>query len=227
MPDIISLLLLSMLFGSVFILAEIAYRIWKWPAELTRKIVHICGGVGSVFLPFLFSDYRYVLVLMIFFMGFLEITRIKGWQPSVHAIKRKSLGAVTFPAGVFISFIHFHFSSLALDLRLSFHFYIPLLIMAISDPLAVLGGTYYPIKRFNNGKSWGGTMFFFLSAGLICIICGSLTAVSIYNLLVISIVISFFTTITELYSKKGLDNLFIPISAILSMRILELIFHIL
>ena len=93
-----------------------------------------------------------------------------------------------------------------------FLFYIPLLILTFSDPLAAIVGKNYPIKRFTinpESKSWGGSGAFLISAFFITYLLLPTENRSI----ALAVIIAIATMQAESWSKKGLDNFFIPITA--------------
>ena len=106
------------------------------------------------------------------------------------------------------------------------YFYLPVLIMALCNPLATLAGRIYPVVQFERlNKSLGGTLVFWTIAFLLsCIIFLSSHVFNTKDITWVAIFIATVASITELYSKKGLDNLFIPLGVLLAMYVVEYFF---
>ena len=106
------------------------------------------------------------------------------------------------------------------------YFHLPILIMALCDPLAALIGEHYPIAKIKSlSKSLGGSLAFWILAFLLS--CFILLYSHLFNtkdITWVAIFIATIATITELYSKRGLDNLFIPIAVLLAMYVVEYFF---
>src|SRR3989442_15651356 len=68
--------------------------------EQTRRLAHVAGAASVAVLP-LFLTLAELAVLAAFFTGLLAWTRERRQLDSVHAVRRPTLGALVFPAGLF------------------------------------------------------------------------------------------------------------------------------
>jgi len=228
MPQYLHFIWLSASGFAVFAFAEWLHRSHRFHVELTRNIVHIFIGLSSLLYPVLFNDQWWVLLICSIFQFVLAITQQKGLLKSIHAVKRKTFGSLLYPMTIFIVYMAWFYSGSRQDnISQSYaYFSLPILILALSDPLATLIGTKYPIIRFAlTKKSLGGSMAFWNLSFLIS--CFTLLSSHLFagkDYIWVSIFIATTSTITELYSKKGFDNLLIPITVLVSMYIVEYFF---
>ena len=159
----------------------------------------------------------------------LVLTINFGHLHSINAVKRKTYGSIVYPIVVYLVYLAWFYSgSLEDQTKQSYaYFYLPILIMALCDPIATLIGRLYPVFRFRilNNKSIGGLMAFWVGAFILSvIILFPSHAFNTKDLTWVAIFIATVASFTELYSKKGLDNLFIPISVLLAMYVVEYFF---
>ncbi len=216
--DILHSILLSGAFLSLFVVAEVLYHSFKVKAELTRKLVHFGTGILSLSFPLLLSKHWFVLALCASFALILISSLRFNLLKSINAIDRKSYGSLCYPIAVYSCFLiqswygkqsNFYGGYLI--------YYLPLLILAISDPLAALVGkrwSWLPYKVGIGTKTMSGSLAFFGSALFISI--GAFFAFQIslsFELLVGScVLIAAITAVSESVSRNGFDNLFIPLS---------------
>lgn len=216
--DIINAIILAGAFLSLFALAELIYHYFKVKAELTRKFVHFGTGILSLLFPLMLSNHWFVLALCASF-ALILITSLKfNLLKSINAIDRKSYGSLCYPLAVYSCFLiqswygeqsNFYGGYLI--------YYLPLLILAISDPLAALIGkrwSWLPYKVGIGTKTMSGSLAFFGSALLISIAAFFAFQISLsFELLVGScLLIAGITAVSESVSRNGFDNLFIPLS---------------
>jgi dolichol kinase len=91
---------------------------------------------------------------------------------------------------------------------------LPILILAVCDPLAALFGKKYPFGKYKNGnghKTMMGSFVFFTACFLIVSVSFYFKEVAFTNLLLTSFIISIIATLTEPFSRNGTDNLCIPV----------------
>src|SRR6185503_17602336 len=91
------LLLLSLL----IITAELLHKKFHWASEHSRKFLHVSGGILSLMLPLFFHSHWWVLGLTAIAFIILLITYLKKMLPSVHQVKRYSVGSLLFPLPVY------------------------------------------------------------------------------------------------------------------------------
>src|SRR4051812_14419108 len=124
---------LGILTGLIAI-TEMLHRYFKWPVEQSRKFIHVAGGLLSLLLPRFFTSHWPVLILASIAFVLLFVTYRKKLLPSVHQVKRQTVGSVLFPLPVYGCFL---IASLKENYLL---FYLPISLLAIADTAAEIGG---------------------------------------------------------------------------------------
>ncbi len=225
MPEFVHFLWISALGISLFALAEWMYHVKKIHVEITRKIVHMGSGLLVLLFPIYFQNQWYVLLICGLFQLILVLSNTYGYLKSINAVKRKTYGSLIFHMVVYLVYLAWYYSGSRLHetVHSYVYFYLPILIMAFCNPLATLVGRFYPILKFKTlNKSIGGVLAFWALAFLLS--CFTLLYSHLFNAKDITWVAIFIATVasvTELYSKKGLGNLFIPIAVLIVMYLTE------
>ena len=196
-----NLIFFIIVFIVLFVLLEIVKKISNIPCEYSRKIAHIFSAVVIVFLPY-FLDKVQLIFLAVFFIILLLISKKAQILKSIHSVERKTWGEIFLPAGSIIAALLFLPANLA-----AFQFGI--LVMGISDGLGGIIGLQlgkHQITWLRNGKTWEGTLTFF-------IITFALFILYFTSPMLGGLVIAFLLTLLEAVLNRGLDNLLIPIVA--------------
>jgi len=211
-------LMFIFLVGISFLLVttELIYRRLGLKGEITRKFAHFTATLSTITFPYLFDDHWYVLALAVFFFVILFISRNGTNLKSIHDITRTSIGSYLLPISIYITFV------IAVKLNNRFLFILPMLILAICDPLAGILGLNVSqhnhkieIPGFKTEKTWLGTGAFFISSFLISIIALYLNRELFdLNTFVMATVIAFISSLAELFSGRGSDNFTIPLSVL-------------
>ena len=201
--------IISAIFLTIFVIAEVM-RKKGFDIEVTRKFVHFGGAFTTLFFPFIFDTHWAVLALSSVFALIMIITQKVGWLQSVHAVERKSEGALYHPIAVYFCFLYAEF------LNQPWFYVIAITVLAISDASAALVGKNYGSRSFivelGSKKSLEGSICFFLTAFLIThLILLLATSIGRLESVLVSVLISIIVTIFEGVSLKGTDNLFVPI----------------
>lgn len=218
-------LLLALCFLTLFVIGEILFHKCKVNAEWTRKIVHIGTGLLSLLFPILLSNHWHVLLLCSSFAIILIVSLRFNLLKSINAIRRKSYGSMYYPLSVYTCFLFTQwFNDTHPESWAGYMiYYLPILLLAICDPIAALVGSKKPIVRFAMGdafKSIGGAMGFFASALILTSLAFYLSSMPfIFSTIAAILIISFSTMLAEFISRNGLDNLLIPIVGSLSTYI--------
>lgn len=214
MKEIVPPLILACCFLALFGLAEWLYHFVKVKAEWTRKIVHVGTGLLTLLFPVVLGSHWQVLFLCASFLVILLASLKFGWLPSINAIDRFSFGSILFPMIVYALFLVFQMAGKGLLI-----FYLPILILAICDPVAALVGKRFPFGPYRImgcGKSAAGSLAFLISALLV-------TAMTIFALNAVSagtrpiLLVAPIATVAEALGVKGMDNLTIPASVVLTL----------
>lgn len=221
--DIINSIILSSAFLGLFALAEVLYHFCKVKVELTRKLVHFGTGVLSLLFPVMLSNHWFVLALCASFalilIGSLKFNLLK----SINAIERKSYGSLCYPLAVYSCFLIQSWYGKQVNFYGGYLiYYLPLLILAISDPTAALVGKkwgWLPYKVGKGTKTISGSFAFLGSALFISIIAFFAFQISLPSELIIvsCLLVSAITAVSEAFSRNGFDNLFIPLFGAISV----------
>ena len=216
MKDLISTGILAFSFLLLFAVAELLYHKLKVKAELTRKLVHFGTGIITLLFPVMLNNHWLVLLLCLSFAIILLLSIKFDLLKSINAIDRESLGSLLYPVSVYGCYLVFNYHT---DNYI--YFYIPILLLAICDPIAALTGKKWPIRKYSvgkNHKSLMGSTMFFISA---IAVCYSIFILNDYFLPILktSIIIAGLTCLAEAMSSRGYDNLTIPLSAIMAIEL--------
>ena len=196
---------------------EMVYRRLGLKGEITRKFAHFTATLSTITFPYLFNDHWYVLALAIIFFVLLFISRNTTHLKSIHDINRISIGSYLLPVAIYLTFL---VSNLMND---KFLFILPILVLAVCDPVAGILGINLQefndkIRIFNREleKTWLGSLSFLVSCFIISIIALYFNQMNLsLKIFWLSMIIAVVGTIAEMFSWKGSDNLFIPMSVLL------------
>lgn len=191
----------------ILVFAEYLSRYKGVHSELTRKLVHVMVGTFVAFWPF-FLSWRQIQMLS---LAFLLVILLSIWLnvfKSIHAVKRNIAGEVLF--AMVIGVLAFLSTS-------EWVFTASMLFLSLADGMAAVVGLLWgdenQYKVFGHVKSVAGSLAFFFTALLICIVYTifSGTTQSVTVLLWLPVV----ATIAENLAVNGTDNLVIPLLAAL------------
>jgi phytol kinase len=180
----------------------------KLHPELSRKLVHIAGGLFALSFPWLFDSPWPVVALAVVSVAVLVALRHAPVGQVLHAVGRSSKGELYFPVAVAAVFY--------LSKGVAVLYTIPILLLTLADAVAALIGVRYGLVKFDTfeggRKSVEGAVAFFTVAFL----CTHLTLlftthVGRVETVLIGLLIGFLVMLVELVSWRGLDNLFIPL----------------
>ena len=216
--EIINTAILASAFLLLFGVAEILYHKFKVKVELTRKLVHFGTGMITLLFPVMLDNQWFVLFLCASF-AIILLTSLKfNFLKSINAIERKSHGSILFPLavyGCYLVYDHYKNKFGKTDDQY-IYFYLPILTLAICDPIAALFGKKFPYGKFKTGKetkTMVGSSAFFVSSIILSIsmlLCFSKDALSPFHLVLVSVAIALFSSVAEAFSGKGSDNITIP-----------------
>lgn len=217
--DLINTIILSASFLLLFGLAELFFHKLSVKVELTRKLVHFGTGLLTLLFPILLSNHWYVLFLCTSFLIILILSLKFNLLKSINQIDRQSFGSILYPISVYILFIFYDYQNELI------YFYLPVLVLAICDPIAALVGKTWPIgkyKLFKETKTIMGSSAFLFSAIIINMLLFYYFGFIISGqLILLTCIISLIATMVEAISQKGFDNLFIPVIVGIVMLVFE------
>lgn len=208
--DLLNTIILASSFLVLFGIAELLYHKFHVRAEITRKIVHIVTGLLTLLFPILLKNHWLVLFLCASFAIILILSLRFNFLKSINAIDRESVGAISYPFAVFGCYLAYEYSGYRgvyhyNDQAYTF-FYLPILILALCDPIAALIGKRWPIGKIRNKTLMGSFAFFIVAFALSFIFTHSI---------LLSIAIAIISTLAEAISPRGYDNITIPSSVLL------------
>jgi len=199
-------------FCGIIYTAEYLHRHYAINPEYTRKMAHSISTLASLILIFTIDSHWYIFILGLFFFLVLLIAKRRKLFKSIDAVNRSTAGSYLLPVSVYTVFYISRTSGNNLM------YILPVLLLGISDPLAGLSGTYYrtrtkAITLFNHqlDKTILGSGVFFISSLIISLITLYCFDYDFSQVLVLSAMISIATTLTELISPYGTDNLTVPL----------------
>lgn len=222
--DIQHTLILAAAYLVLFICAELLYHKCAVKVELTRKFVHIITGLLALLFPILLGNHWLVLFLCASFALILVVSLKFKFLPSINAIERESVGSLAYPLAVYLCYLAYDYHQ-----QQYIYYYLPIIILAVCDPIAALTGKKWPLGKYSIGKEsktlMGSTMFFLST--LILVVNFTYNSVgfsSTQQIILSALIIGFLSSFTEAISKKGWDNLTIPISVLVGLMMTRFIF---
>lgn len=215
--NVVNTLILAGCYLALFALGELLYHVFKVKAEITRKFVHAGTGLLALLFPLLLNSHWWVLLLCATFALILLCSLRFNWLQSINAIDRKSVGSLAYPVAVYGCYLSYSYQGHQL-----IYYYLPIMVLAISDPLAALCGRKWPWRPYRiagASKTLIGSLVFFISAFLIVLLSWRHVYLSRFdtgNVLAFAF-IALLATIAEAISRDGYDNVSIPFTVILGL----------
>jgi phytol kinase len=137
------------------------------------------------------------------------VTKRTGVLHSIHGIARVSFGSTMFPFVVCLCFWRFS------QTQNLIHFYLPVLIMSLADPVACLVGKRLPMMKLFRKKTLGGSLAFFVVALTLTLLLSTFWHGENFEIsFTRAILVAFATTVAEALSGRGFDNLTIPLTTL-------------
>lgn len=209
---------IAVVFG-ILAIAEIIKKYSNVTEEFSRKFVHI--GVSNWWLVAMYfiEDMKIAIIPPLLFIILNYISYKKSYFNSMNRDNDNSLGTVYYPISLAILVILFWDNGI-LGEGLGYIGAIGILIMGYGDGLAgLIGKKFGKIKIFNH-KSLEGTLTNFIVSFLIAILFLGVKFNISLNIVVLSFIIALFSSILELITPHGLDNLTLPIGISILVYIL-------
>ena len=196
------------------IVSNYTHRIGLLSSEENRRLVHTTIGLAMSFSTIIFSSKFSPMLIAIIFIFFNIIAFKSVVLSGIHSQKRKSYGTIYFPLSyLVVAYLFWEKNQFVM---------LSLLILAICDPIAAQIGSrknsIWKFKAWHDYKTVNGTIAFFTSS-IIILIIGNIFILEYELIDSISFILitAIFATISEITSKRGTDNLSIPIISILIM----------
>ncbi len=221
---------LAKVIGAVTLLAAVLALVsglskrLKLQPEVSRKLIHVSLGLGSLSFPWLFQSFWEVAatcgLALLLFAAVRSRRGRAGIGAGLHGVKRDSYGDLLFALSVMLLFHlkdgHYWLKLMGLQKHPQIVLYIlPLLILTLCDAACALVGVNYGRQHFRieaGLKSWEGVAVFIATAWLFSLIALLLFSdASRADAVVLSLIAALFGALFEGASWRGLDNLFIPL----------------
>ena len=201
----------------LIVCSEIFFKKLPTDENTNRKIIHLIVGILASLSPFILESNRYPILISFIFI-IINLLSIKlHFFKSLNSIKG-SYGIVFFPFSYLILSFFFWAEPI--------YILIPMLILGVSDSSAsYIGNKFKNVEKYyvgSDGKTIPGTISFFIISIMITglIFYFSELEINYIDLFIISILLSFIASISELISFRGSDNLSIPFLVVLCMQTL-------
>jgi len=214
--DIFSGLLILIIVLFLILISELLFNFLKIKGYYTRKFIHIVTGLILILSPYIFSN-NFIPIIIALLFSIINFISIKLNQfKSIHNSKAENYGTFYFPIAYLILCIFWW--------EKTFTFQLSLALLAFNDPFAsIIGNTFPNSKKFiiwNDIKTINGTIAMALSSFLLIYIWFYFDKnfnQEITELLFISLYVSLISTISEIISYKGSDNISIPLFSAISI----------
>ncbi len=191
------------------VLAEILSRLLTDDPELTRKIVHIGSG-NVILLAWWLNISRTVIVsAAIIAAAIALVSYVIPILPSIESVGRKSFGTLFYAISMGVLAAYFWQDN-------PHYAVIGILIMAWGDGMAAIIGQRFGKHQYQVGKiskSWEGSLAMTTAA---LIVTGAIlfsVEGNSWQIWGISAVVAVVATISEAFSKLGIDNLTVPLAS--------------
>ena len=188
--------------------AEALSRLFPDDPELTRKVVHIGSG-NVILLAWWFDISRTVIVGAAIIAAAIAITSyLIPILPSIESVGRKSFGTLFYAISMGILAACFWLDTPQYAV-------IGILVMAWGDGMAAIIGQRFGKHEYQIGdinKSWEGSLAmagaaFIVTAAVLLAVEGNS-----WQTWTIAVVVALVATVSEAFSKLGIDNLTVPLA---------------
>lgn len=202
-------IVLMALLGMV-LLVEAWTRRTAPPPELSRKVVHMLGGLGSLALPWWLHAPGLVAGLAVLSAALLYLGQRRGTLRCLAAVNRRGAGSAYFPLAILLLFL--------VARERPWLYVTTVLIITVSDAAAALVGGAYGRFHFHVGrehrKSLEGSIFFWLLSFLaIHLPLLLMTNLPRETCVLAALLLSLLLTGVEAISTRGTDNILVPLFA--------------
>lgn len=188
--------------------------------EYVRKTLHVSMGSICLSFPWIFQSGIVVSLLAFLSTSMLwTIRNCKGiilskLKSVICSKTRKSYGEFYFPFAIAITFV--------LSRGEAFLYLVPIAILTFADASSALFGMKWgkhPFKYLPFKKSYEGSLAFFVVSFMVSLIgLAWLCNLDTSHILMVSAMVAAFTTLVEAACPEGLDNLLIPLGALIILK---------
>ncbi len=195
-------------------------------AEHSRRVVHAGVGLFVASTPLFFNSPDLIYLLAVAFIIVNYVTLRQGWLRGIHGTSRQSLGTVTFPLALVPALL----LTWTYDPGRVFAMQVAFLILAIADPLASMVGMQWQQRHGRQGvssKTWAGSgtfwgVAFIMTGGALAWMRGTAQIPwNVPEVVLVAILVATVTTAVEARGRRGWDNFFIVLAAIVVLVVAE------
>ena len=202
MNDVVGVIL-SIVFVFVFIgIAQVLHGRGIITEEFTRKFVHIGVGHWIIVAYFIIEKMELAIIPPILFIFLNYMSYKKDLFSSIEIKKKENLGTIYYPISLTLLVLYFWSFNKAAAIS-------GIMVMAWGDGLAAVVGQSIGKNKLFKEKTLEGSLAMLISTMI------SITLILYFFSMELQIlpiaIISIAATVLELYSIKGLDNIFVPI----------------
>jgi phytol kinase len=221
MNDLIAVLVSFVYVFAAIGIAEGLRKAFAWPAEFTRKFIHIAVGMWSIGTALLFTSKWFAIIPPASFIVLNYLSYRRNTFSAMETGDKTNLGTVYFPiAFVIVILLTFDTSK--------FLMVAALMPMTWGDAFAAIIGKRWGRRRYTFAgatRSIEGSVamfaFSFVSVLLVFLWMGP----AVYNRITWAVVFGLVTataaTLVESISVRGLDNLTVPAASLLALWLLN------
>jgi phytol kinase len=204
---------------TLFLVLRVVQLKYSPHPESIRKVLHITMGVVTLAFPWMFAEDWPVVLLagmsMLLFVLLRFYPHLSRWLGDViYAVERDSLGEFCFPFSVAVLFLLANGNVLLYS--------VPILTLALADPVAALIGMRYGrlwYQGVKSRKSVEGSLAFFMVTLVITFLSLQLFTETAYvDGLLIAFNLSALLTLVEAFGSHGLDNFLIPVAGFFLLK---------
>lgn len=195
-----------LLYGVFFGLVEIVTAKSRLSHEVSRKAVHILGGLAAAALAYVLSFHE-IAILSLLFVPVMLLSKRRNILSSIHEVKRTTYGEVYFPVSIALTALLFPDKSL---------YIYGVLVMSVSDGLASIIGQRFRSRKYAflwGRKSYFGSLAFFVSTLMIGCVVMLASGTGLVPAFLLSVFMASVLTVIEAGMSAGFDNLILPPAA--------------
>lgn len=178
------------------VVIEIIVRRAAWPSDLTRRIAHVLAVLAGIGVYFTAGALTTVALGIVFVIA-LTISQRRALLTSVHGVARDSHGEVLLPLAIGLAAL----TALSPEV-----FIATMLVTGLADVAAGLVGD---LRRASDKTWWGSAAFAAVTLAVALVVMPH----PLWTPLLVVL-----TTLVERLSRAGLDNLTVPLAALVVLN---------
>ena len=221
MNDLIAILISFVYVFAAIGIAEGLRKAFRWPAEFTRKFIHIAVGMWSVGTALLFTNKWFAIIPPASFIALNYVSYRRNTFAAMETSDKTNLGTVYFPiAFVVVILLTFDVSKAMMVAAL--------MPMTWGDAFAAIIGKRWGRRKYTIAgatRSIEGSIamfvFSFVSVFIVLLAMEQLAGSDVLWAVIFALVTAAAATLVESISVRGLDNLTVPAASLLALWLLN------